>query len=216
MDRADQCQQGTGTTRGKSRRRGHDRVTCRSKQIGKSSTQTEWSNNLRLRSFALSGTERRCLSGDWGCVAEGVLVIPMTHRDRTTNLRTTFGKIVTRANVEPWGKPFQNLRSSRETELTETYAIHRVTAWMGNTPKVAMARYLQAETRTLNGRPRRRAFRCSTRPQRMETLRNHRTPSTNKPLFLQGFAGRCERMRNQSIARPGFEPGQTEPKSEKG
>ncbi len=67
----------------------------------------------------------------------------MTNRDRTTNLRTTFLKIITRAKVEPWGKPFQNLRSSRETELVQTHPVHVVTAWLGNTPKVAMAHYLQ-------------------------------------------------------------------------
>ncbi len=73
----------------------------------------------------------------------GELVIRVANRDRTTNLRTTFEKIVTRAKVEPWGKPFQNLRSSRETELAQTLPVHVVTAWMGNTPKVAMEHYLQ-------------------------------------------------------------------------
>lgn len=60
-----------------------------------------------------------------------------------SNLRTTMEKIITKAGVEPWGKPFQNLRSSRETELMQTHPIHVVTAWLGNTPKVAMESYLQ-------------------------------------------------------------------------
>ncbi|MBS0203888.1 MAG: hypothetical protein JSS49_13365 [Planctomycetes bacterium] len=38
---------------------------------------------------------------------------------------------------------FQNLRSSRETELAQEYSIHLVTAWLENTPKVAMEHYLQ-------------------------------------------------------------------------
>ena len=73
----------------------------------------------------------------------GEPVIPVANRVCTTNLRTTFEKIITRAKVEPWGKPFQNLQGSRETELGKTLPIHVVTAWMGNTPKVAMEHYLQ-------------------------------------------------------------------------
>ena len=37
---------------------------------------------------------------------------------------------------------FQNLRSTRETKLTNTHAIHVVCAWIGNTPNVAHKHYL--------------------------------------------------------------------------
>ena len=33
-------------------------------------------------------------------------------------------------------------RSSRETELAAEYPLHVVTAWLGNTPKIAMKHYL--------------------------------------------------------------------------
>ncbi len=62
---------------------------------------------------------------------------------RNANLRTQFERILTRAGVEAWPKLFQNLRASRETELAAEYPIHVVTAWLGNTPKVAMKHYLQ-------------------------------------------------------------------------
>jgi hypothetical protein len=65
------------------------------------------------------------------------------YRDSSQNLRTTFAKIIKRAGLKPWPKLFQNMRSSRETELTAEYAIHIVTAWLGNTPKVALMHYLQ-------------------------------------------------------------------------
>jgi len=42
------------------------------------------------------------------------------YRSPNQNLRTTFEKIVTRAGLVLWPKPFQNLRSTRETELMET------------------------------------------------------------------------------------------------
>ena len=35
------------------------------------------------------------------------------------------------------------MRSSRETELVETYPVHVVTAWLGNTASVAAKHYLQ-------------------------------------------------------------------------
>jgi hypothetical protein len=41
------------------------------------------------------------------------------------------------------GKPFQNMRSTRATELIEIYPAHIVNAWMGHTEAVAMAHYRQ-------------------------------------------------------------------------
>ena len=38
---------------------------------------------------------------------------------------------------------YQNLRSSRETELAETFPIHVVAEWLGNSPKTALAHYTQ-------------------------------------------------------------------------
>ncbi len=59
-----------------------------------------------------------------------------------SNLRTTFTKIIGRAGLESWPRPWHNLRASRETELVETYPVQVVTAWMGNTLTVAMRHYL--------------------------------------------------------------------------
>ena len=44
---------------------------------------------------------------------------------------------------QPWPKLFQNLRSARETELTERFPLHVVTAWIGNSELVARRHYLQ-------------------------------------------------------------------------
>jgi integrase len=59
------------------------------------------------------------------------------------NLRTQFNRIIRRAGLDPWPKPFQNLRATRETELAETYPIHVVCAWIGNSQQVAAKHYLQ-------------------------------------------------------------------------
>ena len=59
-----------------------------------------------------------------------------------TNLRTTFGRIVRTAGLAAWPKLFQNLRVSRETELAQEFPVQVVTAWMGNSPAVALRHYL--------------------------------------------------------------------------
>ncbi len=59
------------------------------------------------------------------------------------NLRTQLHKIIQRAGLTPWPKAFQNLRFTRETELAETFPIHVVTKWLGNSPKIAIKHYLQ-------------------------------------------------------------------------
>ena len=69
-------------------------------------------------------------------------IIPR-YRSNAVNLRTHFQRIIERAGVTPWPKLFINLRSSRETELVKDFPIHTVTAWLGNSPKVAMKHYLQ-------------------------------------------------------------------------
>lgn len=60
-----------------------------------------------------------------------------------TNLRTTFERIIYRAGLIPWQKPFQNMRATRETELAQTFPLHVVTAWIGNSARVAAKHYLQ-------------------------------------------------------------------------
>jgi integrase len=62
---------------------------------------------------------------------------------RNCNLRTQFERLLKRAGLQPWPRLFHNLRASRETELASEYPIHVVTAWMGNTPRIAMKHYLQ-------------------------------------------------------------------------
>lgn len=65
------------------------------------------------------------------------------YRDAEQNLRTTFSKIIDRAGLLPWPRLFQNLRSTRETELMDQFPDHVVTAWIGNSVKVAAKHYLQ-------------------------------------------------------------------------
>ena len=65
------------------------------------------------------------------------------YRDTSANLRTQLLRIIRKAGLEAWPKLFQNLRSTRETELAETYPLHVVCAWLGNSQPVAAKHYLQ-------------------------------------------------------------------------
>ena len=61
---------------------------------------------------------------------------------QNVNLRTQFERIIRRAGLQPWPRLFHNLRASRETELAQEYPVHVVTAWLGNSPRIAMKHYL--------------------------------------------------------------------------
>ena len=53
-------------------------------------------------------------------------VVRNQRQGANSNLKMTLEKIIVKAKVEPWKKPFQNLRSSRETQLAEQYPVHVV------------------------------------------------------------------------------------------
>jgi len=65
------------------------------------------------------------------------------YRNKNSNLRTQLLRIIKNSGVKPWPKLFQNLRSTRETEFAESYPLHVVCAWIGNTQAVAAKHYLQ-------------------------------------------------------------------------
>ena len=65
------------------------------------------------------------------------------YRDSNSNLRTQLLRIIDRAGLKPWQKPFQNMRSTRETELAETFPMHVICKWIGNSQPVAAKHYLQ-------------------------------------------------------------------------
>jgi integrase len=75
---------------------------------------------------------------------EHVITLYQQHTDlRACNMRTQFERIIAKAGLKPWPKLFQNLRSTRETELAEKWPEHVVCAWIGNSKAVAKEHYLQ-------------------------------------------------------------------------
>ena len=58
------------------------------------------------------------------------------HCQGTKNYRKGLKEIILKAGLLPWPKLFNNLRSTRETELAKTYSLQAATAWIGNTQKL--------------------------------------------------------------------------------
>jgi integrase len=66
------------------------------------------------------------------------------HKQSATALRNRLERLCRKCRIHAWDKLWQNLRSTRETELVdEGYPIHVVCAWLGNSPTVAIRNYLQ-------------------------------------------------------------------------
>jgi integrase len=62
---------------------------------------------------------------------------------RSTNLRTQLLKILKKAGVEAWPKPFNNLRATRASELAAEFPGHVAARWLGHSPKTADVYYRQ-------------------------------------------------------------------------
>ena len=65
------------------------------------------------------------------------------YRKPGLNLRTQLMRILAKAGLKPWPKLWQNLRSTRQTELAKDWPEYVVCAWMGNSKLVAREHYLQ-------------------------------------------------------------------------
>lgn len=74
---------------------------------------------------------------------EGAEFCITRYRGANVNLRTQFERIIRRAGLTAWPRLFQNLRATRESELAAIYPLHVVTAWIGNTARIAEKHYLQ-------------------------------------------------------------------------
>ena len=65
------------------------------------------------------------------------------YRKPGLNLRTQLMRILAKAGIKPWPKLWQNLRSTRQTELARDWLEYVVCAWMGNSRLIAREHYLQ-------------------------------------------------------------------------
>ena len=130
------------------------------------------------------------------------------YRSMNCNLRTQLQRIIAKAGLESWPKLFQNLRSTRETELAEHWPEHVVCAWICNSKKVAREHYLQVTDEHF-----RRAIRSdeviSRVAQNPAQQMSELSCMTSHPISQ---SAKCDKKRDlatqckASVGRAGFEP----------
>ncbi|MCX7428954.1 MAG: tyrosine-type recombinase/integrase [Planctomycetia bacterium] len=107
------------------------------------SPKTEHHEGRESRQIPIFSELRPYLEVVWEQAEPGTEYIVTRYRSGNANLRTQLERIIRRAGLEPWVKPFQNLRSTRETELAKEHPMHVVCSWIGNSSTVAARHYLQ-------------------------------------------------------------------------
>ncbi len=83
----------------------------------------------------LSEAKELAEGGDVHCVTR--------YRSKESNLRTQLHRIIKRAGLSPWPRVFQNLRSTRVTELCDKFPEHVCEAWLGHSEVIAKRHYRQ-------------------------------------------------------------------------
>ncbi len=133
---------------------------------------------------------------------------------KSVNLRTTFAKIVRKAGLELWPRLFQNLRSSRETELTEQFPVHVVSRWLGNTPRVADKHYLQVTEQHFAEAIEKAAQNPAQLPSEMlgNVLNSVHLGDEKTPVFPR-VSEHCDILYKCKSGELGFEPRQADPES---
>jgi integrase len=178
-------------------------------RITVSSPKTEHHEGKESRQIPLFPELRPYLAEVFEAAEPGTEHVITRYRDSTTNLRTTLFKIIKRAGLKPWPKLFQNLRSTRETELAETYPIHVVCEWIGNSQAVAAKHYLQVTdehfeqaAKAVQNPVQQIAEQARTEPQ-------EENPEAGEPLVFCGVhddATACNYLSGSQVGDEGLEP----------
>lgn len=131
------------------------------------------------------------------------------YRHDNANLRTRLLRIIKKAGLNPWPKLFQNMRSTRQTELEDVYPTHVVCAWMGNSPRVARKHYLQVtDEHMAHGASFEKAVQIPVQ-QASETGGNGRhreNAQCDESLQLPTFAASCRNLQSRGMRPAGLEP----------
>ncbi|MBX3423413.1 MAG: tyrosine-type recombinase/integrase [Pirellulaceae bacterium] len=133
-----------------------------------------------LRFCPLFPEVRTELAAAFELAPDGAVHIVRRYRNGQ-NLRTQFLRILERAGIVPWAKPFVNLRSSCRTELeNEGIRSHVCDSWLGHSTAVAQKHYLQVTDADWKNALQRRPLTGSLVTSGAATItKNH---ATHKPL----------------------------------
>lgn len=112
-------------------------------RVGILSPKTECHAGREARFIPLFPELRPHLEIVFNAAEPGTTFVINRHRLGSSNLRTQLQRIMERAGVKAWPRLFQNMRASRETELSRRHPLHVVTSWIGNSAPIAARHYLQ-------------------------------------------------------------------------
>lgn len=107
------------------------------------SPKTEHHEGKAFRIVPIFPELRTHLECAFNLAQPGIEFVIARYRDRGVNLRTRLERIIARAGLSAWPKLWHNLRATRQTELAQTYPIHVVCDWIGNSQAVATKHYLR-------------------------------------------------------------------------
>ena len=127
---------------------------------------------------------------------------------RSVNFGTMFGKIIKRAGLVAWPRAWRNLRSSPQTELTETFPSHVVTTWLGNSERIAEKHYLQVLDSHFDraSAPRSAAPALRNTSETLSTASQPCSAANAKPLVLSEEPTKQGVCVNGLMGDEGFEP----------
>ncbi len=177
------------------------------------SPKTQHLPGRSCRVIPLFPTIRPFLETAWDDAPEGAeFIIPEEYRRRAqgpggwvnVNLRTTFGKIVRRAGLEPWPRLWHSMRASCETDLARQFPLAVVAKWLGNTQAVAMRHYVDVTDADFeravigDGKAAQKAAQ-----QAHVSARNDAQPAMVAHEKNPGFAGVCEKLQLSAIPLSG-------------
>jgi integrase len=182
------------------------------------SPKTEHHEGKESRLVPLFPELRKALMEVYSQAAEGTEFVITRYREGNQNLRTQFNRIIRKAGLEPWPKLFHNLRATRQTELAETYPIHVVCAWLGNSEAVAKKHYLQirdehfAQANAVSAEPKTEPTEKAAQNTAQRTLesvgsggKNAVSLNENTPVF-PGISDKCLPGNELMIPPRGVEP----------
>lgn len=133
------------------------------------------------------------------------------YRKANCNLRTQLERIIRKAGLVPWPRLFQNLRATRQTELTSRFPAHVVSSWIGNTEKVALNHYLQTTDEHFAQAIIETPAKAAQNPAQYLPIQAHMEGNASDAPKSECFGvskltDRCKSLLDNQIAATGFEP----------
>ena len=179
-------------------------------RIRVSSPKTEHHEGGAERWIPLFPELREYLEDAFALAEEGAVYVIAKYRDPTKNFRTRFLRIIRRAGLEPWPKPFHNLRASRETELAAEHPMHVVCAWIGNSALIAQKHYLKVRDEDFDRAAKSGAGALQKAVQQPSAWPRDGSHEMQKAQHIPGFlredANCCDTKQNALVGAEGFEP----------